>query len=82
MSDEHAHAQQKVTQNKIWIFSKYPNVCQMKGVSKTSHHEREMLALLPDASPANSIQVGSFKLCPTTWHDQMIREGHDGEEPD
>ena len=50
----------------------------------TLHHDvpfpqagREMLALLPDARPANSIQVGSFKLCTTTWHDEMIREGHD-----
>ena len=39
--------------------------------------EREMLALLPDARPANSIQVGSFKLCTTTWHNEMIRKGHD-----
>ena len=67
-----------------WIFSKYPNVCQMKDISKTSHHDvpfpqagREMLALLPDARPANSIQVGSFKLCTTTWHNEMIRKGHD-----
>ena len=39
--------------------------------------EREMLALLQDARPAYSIQVGSFKLCTTTWHDEMIREEHD-----
>ena len=44
--------------------------------------EREMLALLQDARPAYSIQVGSFKLCTTTWHDEMIREEHDWKEPD
>ena len=86
MSYEHEHSQQKVTQNNIDFLKipEWPNVCQMKDVSKTSHHDvpfpqagREKLALLPDARPANSIQVGSFKLCTTTWHNEMIRKGHD-----